>query len=131
MPVNSFEHIKEVASGVDSGWRSIVDLVRDDDVVFKANAFLASSGRIDDKRMQGRYNISDATSSSKYIIETYSVAERERMMGLPLGYIEKPLDELFNQLREKAFKNPEINSEGKTYRKYGAFYTLMLSPSND
>lgn len=47
MPINSFEHIKEVASGVsvdaclDSGWRSIVDLVCDDDVVFKAKAFLA------------------------------------------------------------------------------------------
>lgn len=129
MPINSFEHIKEVASGVsvdaclDSGWRSIVDLVCDDDVVFKANAFLASSGRIDDKRMQGRYNIIDATSRSKYIVETYSVAERERMMGLPSGYIEKPLDDLFNQLREKAFKLPEINTEGKTYHKYGAFYT--------
>lgn len=119
--MNNSDQIRDTASKVsagsclDSGWRSIEHLLDEDVQVFKANAFLASLSRIDDDRMKGRYA---TQSDNKYVIETYSVSERERMMGLPVGYVERPLQYLFEQLRDNAFKLPETNIEDKTYSEY-------------
>lgn len=124
MPVNSAEHIKDVASAVSAdvclepGWRSILHLLdeEDVDVMYKANAFLASLSRVDDTRMKAKYKVNDAIhSNGKYKIETYSIEERERMMGLPVGYVGKPLGYIFKQLCENAFQLPET-VVGKTYR---------------
>lgn len=123
IPVNSADHIKDVASEVSAdvclepGWRSIVHLLDDDPIVFKSNAFLASPSTIDDTRMQSKYKEDTTAPADKYSIETYSVAEREKMMGLPEGYIEKPLKYVFEQLEENAFKLPEV-TVGKTYREF-------------
>ena len=124
MPVNDADSIKQFASKVsakeclDEGWRSIVDLLPEEEVeVYKSNAFLASETRIDDHRMEGKYKTDDDDSSSryKYIVATYSVSERERMMGLPVGYVKKPIEHLFEELEQKAFLKPETTS-GSTYR---------------
>lgn len=40
------------------------------------------------------------------------------MMGLPIGYVEQPLSELFSQLKLHAFVQPETSAEGKTYRDF-------------
>ena len=42
----------------------------------------------------------------------------KRMMGLPEGYVEKPICELFGELAENAFLLPENSGEGKTYRDF-------------
>lgn len=68
---------------------------------------------VDDTRMV-KYKESEP---GKYLIETYSVREREQMMGLPPGYVEKPLKRLFNELAQNAFLLPET-SEGVTYRDF-------------
>ena len=128
MPVNNSEQIKEIASGVsvdgllDEGYGAIARLLPGGDkrVTVKSNAFLASLSRIDDGRMS-KYKIENNPSSrsnaaARYTIETYSLGEREKMMGLPTGYVEKPLKILFNELAINAFLNPEFSNEGKSYR---------------
>jgi len=120
LPVTNSEHIKDVASKVsvdtclDNGWESVSKLLYGDkeNVVYKANAFLASESRIDDIRMMGKYKA--CASTDKYEIQSYSIAEREKMMGLPVGYVEDPIKNLFTELAEKAFQLPETNL-GKTY----------------
>lgn len=127
--LESSAKIKDVASGVsmdgflDDDYGAVARLLQDDDeedMAVKANTFLASLSRIDDDRMikcklDGS---SGRNSSSKYQIETYSVAEREKMMGLPKGYVENHLSRLFGELTEKAFLLPETSQEGKTYRDF-------------
>jgi len=125
----SSEHIKEVASGVsidgflDDGYGAVARLLQCDseqDMPVKSNAFLASLSRIDDDRMI-KYKLNDTSgprTSVKYHIETYSVAEREKMMGLPAGYVEKPVSRLFCELTQKAFVLPESSDEKKTYRDF-------------
>ena len=68
---------------LDDGYGAVARLVAggdDDMTVVKANAFLASNSRIDDKRMV-KYkkpdNAASSNSRTKYEIETYSVGERE------------------------------------------------------
>lgn len=69
---------------LDDGYGAVARLVAggdDDMTVVKANAFLASNSRIDDKRMV-KYkkkpdNAASSNSRMKYEIETYSVGERE------------------------------------------------------
>ena len=123
MPVNNSEQIKEVASGVsvdgllDEGYGAIARLLPGGDkrVTVKSNAFLASLSRIDDGRMS-KYKIENNPSTARYTIETYSLGEREKMMGLPSGYVEKPLKILLNELAINPFLNPEFSNEGKSYR---------------
>jgi hypothetical protein len=123
LPVNNSAPIKEVASFqsvdqlLEDGFGAVVRLFRDGDtnMPVKANAFLASSSRIDDDRML-KYKISDAA-NKKFLRVTYSVGEREKMMGLPIGYVQDPMGNLFNQLSVNAFLNPEM-AVSKTYRDF-------------
>ena len=118
------EPIKETASAVpvdkllDGGYGAVARLVQDEEeqlmVPVKANAFLASLSRIDDNRMI-KYKKSDR---NKFHIETYSVGEREKMMGFPAGYVAKPLRRLFSELTENAFLQPENTKDGKSYRDF-------------
>ena len=72
---------------------------------------MASKGRIDDMRMT---KIKE-TKDGKFIKSSYSVLEREKMMGLPIGYVSKPMKELFHQLAIYGFYFPETE-EGTTYK---------------
>lgn len=80
--------------------------------VVKANAFMASSTRIDDARM-----IRIKMESGKYYINTFSVREREKMLGLPLGYVQDAVNNLFCKLTTDAFLKPET-MEGTSYRDF-------------
>ena len=100
---------------LDEGWMSITHLLPEEKVqTYKANAFLASLGRIDDRRMMGKYQ---SNASGTYAVSSYSVSERERMMGLQVGYVSDPVNHIFKELEHKAFLQPETN-QNKTYREY-------------
>lgn len=129
LPVESAESIKLVASAqsidslLDNGYGAVARLIDGEDemnMTVKSNAFLASLSRIDDNRMMKykKDNSSASAASTKYKIETYSVGERERMMGLPQSYVGKPLKVLFSDLTHKAFLQPETSAEGKCYRDF-------------
>ena len=126
------DYIKEFASAVsageclDDGFTCISSLLREMSTSFKANAFLASQSRVDDSRMFARYKVdTNGIASRKYNVESYSVSERERMMGLPVGYVEEPLKHIYKQLTENAFAKPEMFL-GKTYREYILIMCLIL-----
>lgn len=118
-PIDNHSDLKDVASAVsvdsclEDGWAPIARLIQqaDNNMTVKANAFLASLSRIDDSRMLSKYKTAES-SSTKYIVECYSVAEREKMKGLPAGCVENPLCHLFHELTTKAFLRPEM-SKGK------------------
>ena len=127
MPVKSTEAIKLVASAVsidsllDEGFGAVARLLMSgeelENLPVKSNAFLASLSRIDDGRMI-RYKLEGSNKKKTYEIETYSVGERERMMGLPTGYVEKAIHQLFSDLTENAFLQPEVSPKGKTYKDF-------------
>lgn len=130
MPVKCTDHIKDVAFAasidglLDEGFGAVARLLLSDKELrstpVKANAFLSSLSRIDDSRMM-KYkleNCSGPNTNTKFQIETYSVGERERMMGFSTGYVKKPICELFSELTMKAFLHPETSAEGKTYRDF-------------
>ena len=73
-------------------------------IIPKTNTFMASKARIDDDRMMKVRKV-----GKKYEVGTYSVCERERMLGLPVGYVGKAVKALFNDLRDNAFKVPETS----------------------
>ena len=80
---------------------------------------MASRTRIDDKRMTKVKPSEDG----RYLKSTYSVKEREIMMGLPEGYVSKPMKELFLEIAQNGFLYPEMNL-GKTYKVRGLLSTL-------
>mmetsp|Transcript_4758 Transcript_4758/g.10215 ORF Transcript_4758/g.10215 Transcript_4758/m.10215 type:complete len:375 (+) Transcript_4758:131-1255(+) len=125
--LRSSAQIKDVAAGLsldgflDEGYGAVARLLQGEDeenMPIKSNSFLASLSNIDDDRMV-KYKL-DGTSGrkKKYHIETYSITEREKMMGLPAGYVERPVGRLFNELAQKAFVLPESSAEYKTYRDF-------------
>lgn len=127
MPVNSSAPVKEVASFqsvdqlLDEGYGAVARLVQGEDMntTVKANTFLASLSKIDDDRMlKCKVNVGSQQPKLRYHRETYSVGERERMMGLPIGYVQQPVCTLFSQLTENAFIRPETSAEGTTYRDF-------------
>ena len=72
---------------------------------------MASLFRIDDERMTKV----KPTEDGRFVKSTYSVKEREIMMGLPEGYVSKPMKELFREIALNGFLCPEMNI-GKTYK---------------
>jgi hypothetical protein len=127
MPVNSSAPIKEVASFqsvdrlLDEGYGAVARLIQGGDLntTVKANTLLASLSKIDDDRMlKYKVDVGIEQPKNRYHRETYSVSERERMMGLPIGYVQQPVCCLFSQLSENAFIRPETSAEGMTYRDF-------------
>lgn len=124
IPVRSIEGIKNVASHVsadvclDEGFlmsERVLELEGFHEyarAVVKANAFMASSSRINDNRM-----IKIKNEEGRYYIHTYSVREREKMLGLPLGYVEDATNNLFRSLTGDAFLKPET-MEGTSHRNF-------------
>lgn len=93
----------------------IVERLNDDSahLPVKANTFLASLTKIDDGRM-----LKYSTEDSGIKLGHYSVREREKMMGLPPGYVSKPVKTLFNEIATCAILHPETSADGKTYRDF-------------
>jgi len=73
-------------------------------MAIKANTFMASKGRINDSRMMKVEQVRD---SDRFVIKTFSVREREIMLGLPVGYVSEPVNTLFKELTRDAFVIPE------------------------
>lgn len=71
-------------------------------MVIKANTFMASTGRIDDDRM-----ITAQQEGQKYVLNTYSVKDREKMIGLPPGYIQTAMKNLFQKLTTEGLLKAE------------------------
>ncbi|KAL3788804.1 hypothetical protein HJC23_006257 [Cyclotella cryptica] len=68
----------------------------------KALTFMASEARLDDKRMIKVKVNKTSRSNPPLIIDHYSVADRESLLGYPVGYLENVLFQMFEKL-EKAF----------------------------
>lgn len=75
---------------------------------------MAAKSRIDDPRMM-KVKKGDG---DQYYCHTFSVREREKMSGLPVGYCELALNELFKKLTEDAFLKPENAQTPKTYKDF-------------
>jgi len=73
---------------------------------------MALKSKLDDERM-----IKVKKDGNKYIRDTYSVREREVMMGLPEGYVQKAIEHLFNTLAKEGFLLPETEP-GTSYKTY-------------
>jgi hypothetical protein len=81
-----------------------------DFMTIKANTFMATTSRIDDDRM-----VKVKVDGDKFILSTYSVREREIMIGLPEGYVQKAMKHLFEKLTFGGFQKPETES-GARYK---------------
>lgn len=126
MPIKSAEGIKSIASRVsadvclDEGYimpERILEsegLIQQDShhAVVKANTFMSTLNTIDDDRM-----IKVKKESENYSIDTFSIREREKMLGLPLGYIQDAIHHLYHSLTTNAFLNPETK-EGTSHRDF-------------
>jgi len=74
----------------------------------KANTFMASTSRIDDDRMiKVKEEETKEGKEKSYSVHTYSVGEREIMTGLPTGYAQKAMKDLFDRLSIGGFQKPE------------------------
>ncbi len=126
IPLRNSEKYTSVASEVSADYDGILDpgyglverLTYDDSthLTVKANTFLASLTKIDDDRML-KYSTGDS-GGSKIKLESYSVNEREKMMGLPPSYVSGPLKKIFNEITIRAIFQPETSADGKTYRDF-------------
>lgn len=76
---------------------------------------MASLFRIDDDRMMRLKRVDDV--GDTFYCSTYSVREREIMLGYPVGYVENALRSLYEDLTQKAFMLPE-HTIGKTYKHF-------------
>lgn len=72
-------------------------------LVVKANTFMASKGRLDDiPRMMVVKKCPD--NEGLYEVGTFSTADREAMLGFPVGYVSKALEHLYSTLKKDAFQ---------------------------
>lgn len=123
IPLDNVEKYTSVASEVSADYDGILDpgyglverLTYDDSahLTVKANTFLASLTKIDDDRM-----LKYSTGAGDFKLESYSVSEREKMMGLPPSYVSGPLKKIFNEITIGAILKPETSADGKTYRDF-------------
>jgi hypothetical protein len=75
----------------------------------KANTFMASKGRLDDKprMMIAKETISHGI--KRYQIGTFSVADREKMLGFPVHYVHKAVKHLYQTLKKGGFDGEFTN----------------------
>jgi hypothetical protein len=70
--------------------------IMDKNMVVKASCLMGSKTRINDKRM---YIVDTSKKKGKkYPCRLYRMDEREKLMGYPIGYIETPVQQLFQTL---------------------------------
>jgi len=124
IPLKSIDPIKDIAAHwaipdhfLDNGYMMIEKIVASDAekecLPIKANTFMATTVRIDDDRM-----IKVKKEGDQYFVHTYSVREREVMIGLPIGYVETAMKDLFNRLTIGGFIKPETQL-GTRFRQRG------------
>eukprot|EP00549_Striatella_unipunctata_P019087 CAMPEP_0118687202 /NCGR_PEP_ID=MMETSP0800-20121206/8248_1 /TAXON_ID=210618 ORGANISM="Striatella unipunctata, Strain CCMP2910" /NCGR_SAMPLE_ID=MMETSP0800 /ASSEMBLY_ACC=CAM_ASM_000638 /LENGTH=670 /DNA_ID=CAMNT_0006584353 /DNA_START=25 /DNA_END=2034 /DNA_ORIENTATION=- len=85
---------------IEEGWHHCASLTGKNNVlVLKANTFMASHGRLDDERMR-KAKVLGGSAEKRYILGTWSVSEREKMMGFPTDYVKKTVSDLFEKLSQ-------------------------------
>jgi hypothetical protein len=87
-------------SDLEHGFQHPVKIIDPDILFVKANTFLASKGKLDDSRMMTVKKIENGC--TKYQVGTYSILDREKMMGYPSGYIWNAVIFLWNALANDA-----------------------------
>jgi hypothetical protein len=87
-----FEHQASCDTFIDDDFALPQTVARNTDIYHsnwsKANTFMASKVRLDDDRMvvvKEKRN-----KRGMYLVRTFTVNEREKMMGLPVGYVSEP-----------------------------------------
>jgi hypothetical protein len=76
---------------------------------------MAAKSRIDDPRMM---KVRKVDGEDHYYCHTFSVREREKLNGLPVGYCELPMAALFEKLTRDAFLQPENAGPSETYKDF-------------
>jgi len=69
------------------------------EVYSKAKTLMASDSRIDDDRMI-KVRLRDPSDRGSIMTSTYSVADRESLMGFPIGYVQSIVDPIFQKMNE-------------------------------
>ena len=80
----------------------------------KANTIMGSKSRQDDERNWKVKLVNDNKGSKMYEVQTFSVVDRECMMGFPVGYVSTAVESLFKNLKENAF-NVEVAGHKKKH----------------
>lgn len=80
----------------------------------KANTFMASKGRLNDYPRMAKAR---KLRNGRFEVQPYSVSDREKMMGFPDGYVEKPLKKLFRKVTS-AFVSPDWTLEFLEYEEF-------------
>ena len=106
----------------------------DTGTIAKANCLMASTSRIDERntmRMyvfdkQGRVTKEGKKKMKKYVGRPMTVMEREKLMGFPVGYVEKPVQALFQELLENGISNRDWrkNLDRKYHHFAGNYHKL-------
>lgn len=81
---------------LEDGWTMIGDALNDNFGFSKSNTFMASKGRLDDHPRMSKVK----QEGDRFLRGSYSLREREWMMGLPEDYVQKPVAQLYRELLE-------------------------------
>ena len=76
------------------GWMHPAQISPEANIIYKANTFMASAGRIDDSPRMIKVRENDG----KYEVGFYSVTDREVLMGFPRGYVSKAVNQVFTDI---------------------------------
>ena len=90
--------------------------------ITKCNCFMASKARIDELNSLRMYVFRDQNQDGTHWFgRPITAAERELMMGYPKGYIQGPVEELFQTLQDKALCHQFDEYNNETGKKVGMF----------
>mmetsp|Transcript_22249 Transcript_22249/g.34247 ORF Transcript_22249/g.34247 Transcript_22249/m.34247 type:complete len:599 (-) Transcript_22249:360-2156(-) len=116
-------------SCLEEGWGLPADILefdsRDEEGNWrKANTFMASKARIDDERMLRLQKIEEESSTGKrkvrYKKGTFTVSEREKMLGFPNGYVMHAMELLHKELRKVLLVRSKHEMKTNEYKKFSA-----------
>mmetsp|Transcript_10420 Transcript_10420/g.15921 ORF Transcript_10420/g.15921 Transcript_10420/m.15921 type:complete len:775 (-) Transcript_10420:120-2444(-) len=96
----------------------------EDGIYAKCNCFMSSKSKIDDNQTVRMYVFQKNPKDKKFYGRPFTVLERERLMGYPEGYVEKPVRKLFDKLTEDALKLNSKNEskwQSQLHSKYHCF----------
>jgi len=107
---------------LEDGWKVPAEVnLSNPSIPLKANTFMASKARLDDiPRMM---KVKEIEGAERYTGSTYSTREREKMLGLPKGYVEDAVNELYAQLTQAMMVEFEAEAtwKNKLNKKYHHF----------
>jgi len=126
IPLEDFDYSDK---GIDSDPRSCLEegfcvkgQIIEDDMSVKCNCLMASMARIDEPTSFRMYVFEKKPKDKKYFGRPLLVVERERLMGYPEGYIEKPVRMLFKKLLDDALVLNNKNDEKWRQRLHEKYY---------